>query len=342
MNIDYIIVMLLLFLCILSIYTDLKEGLIYNKYLIGIGSVAIGLHVVSFFLESGNGWQENLLLAVAGTAFSFFLYYTKIWAGGDCKFYMIIALATPWKIADKSVYGISLILYVPVLAFLFGYLYLIVDSVREGSSLGKEERRRIGKRAGKEFIEYLKYYVAILFFYNITVRGLNLLEIVEINRWLLFGWNLLLVFFISRMQVLKYKSVVIAFTAADVLLGSLSMGTFGNLHIWLIWLAVVLSGVIRAVTETGNYETVNIGDVRAGMILSGTSSILLVGDKKSGFQRISDESLGARLTEEEAELLHKYSKKKNHLEQVNIVKKVPFALFIALATLVVLVGGLWL
>ena len=305
MNIDYIIVILLLLLCIFSIYTDIKEGLIYNRYLIWIGSVAIGLHVVSLFLKGENAWQENLLLAVLGTVVSLILYYTKIWAGGDCKLYMIIALAMPWKIADKSIYGISLILSVPILAFLFGYLYLIVDFLRAGKSLEKEERRRIAKRAGKEFVEYLKYYVAILFFYNVTVRGLNLLEIVEVNRWLLFGWNILLVFFISRIQVLKYKSVVLAFTAADVLLGSLSMGTFGNLHTWLIWLAVVLSGVIRGVAENGNYETVNIEDVRAGMILSGTSSILLAGDKKSGFQRISDESLGARLTEEEVEVLHK-------------------------------------
>ena len=85
MKLDGVIIGLLLILCMFSIYTDLKDGMIYNRHLLWIGLAAVVLHWGSFGIYDGNWWKENALLVAAGIGVSLFLYYRKIWAGGDCK-----------------------------------------------------------------------------------------------------------------------------------------------------------------------------------------------------------------------------------------------------------------
>ena len=92
----------------------------------------------------------------------------------------------------------------------------------------------------------------------------------------------MLVYGISRLNILKYKSVVAAFFVADAVLGGLTKEVLLTPYTWLVWLSVLFSGMIRSVAEMGNYETMELSQVKAGMILSTASSVLLAGDPGSG------------------------------------------------------------
>ena len=94
--------------------------------------------------------------------------------------------------------------------------------------------------------------------------------------------------------------------------------------------------LLRLFVGKYNYQVINTEDVKRGMILSQVSSIMMQNSKVKGMPSISDESLNSRLTEEEADSIIRWSKTKNGLRQITIVRKIPFAVFITSGTLVYL------
>ena len=74
------------------------------------------------------------------------------------------------------------------------------------------------------------------------------------------------------------------------------------------------------------------------MILSQVSSLLMQNSRIEGLPPVSDESLDSRLTTEEAESIVRWSKTKNGLKQITIVRKIPFAVFITSGALAYLLA----
>lgn len=356
MSIDYVIVGILLGLCLVCSYTDLKDGVIRNKYLVTLGTAAILLNAVSLWLHQSRGsrelmWQQYLSMLAIGAAAALILYAVKIWAGGDCKLYLAVTLALPYDITVRTFLGIGFGLYIPILAFLFGYLYIIFDSVIRGIRNKKQdpggseqntERISVFKRSASGFVVYLKYYVAMAFVNSMIVFAVEWLGISWADQWMLLLLNILILFLIAKLKLLEYKSVLLVLLAADVILGIVSLDTVWNRQTLLTWLAVLLSGLMKNMSDNYNYEEIETGSLKKGMILSAASSLLLVNNRYSGFRKISDESLNSRLTEEDIKAILDFSKKKSAPQKVCIVRKVPFALFISLAAIVVLAGGILL
>ena len=66
------------------------------------------------------------------------------------------------------------------------------------------------------------------------------------------------------------------------------------------------------------------------MILSAFSSMMMQSSKITGLPGISTEDLRNRLTEEEAESVRRWGKSAKGVSEVSIVKKIPFAIFLAM------------
>ena len=75
------------------------------------------------------------------------------------------------------------------------------------------------------------------------------------------------------------------------------------------------------------------------MILSLPTSFSLVNEHSIKFNRLSDESLASRLTQEEVDEICRFCKNNEKFKELFIVKKIPFALFLSLATMIVVIGG---
>lgn len=151
--------------------------------------------------------------------------------------------------------------------------------------------------------------------------------------------NIAIIMFISKLDILKYKSVVIALLIVDIIVGVIDFQWLINIQTFLTWIAIIISNVIKNFVDDYNYEFIDVENVKTGMILSTESSIVLANDRLSRFNKLSDETLKSRLTEEDVKAIIDFSTKRDYIKQVSIVKKIPFALFIALATICVVVGG---
>ena len=105
------------------------------------------------------------------------------------------------------------------------------------------------------------------------------------------------------------------------------------------WALVCFMYFARALTMRYNYEEIKPVELKKGMILSFACSARLAKENKCPFQSLSDESLGSRLSNEEAQIIRDYCVENSAFSSLVIVRKVPFALYLSLSTLLVIIGG---
>lgn len=337
MNIDYIIIFLIILNCIINSYTDLREGVVRNQFLFTIGILTIFLNVISLYVNKNILSLIYIIQILISTIIALLLYFFKIWAGGDCKFYIFIILSTPCFIVNTFFLGISIIIYIPLLAFMLGYVYIIVDSfVQKHKKQTKEEN--IIKKSLLGFVWYLKYFVLVMFINRMITVICAQFNIITDGYFVLLLITFFMVLLINKIGILKYNSVVFFILILDIWLGLIDISMILNRQILLTWSVIFISNIIRNFASNYNYSEICIDDIETGMILSTKSSIILSNDKLSQFNKISDESLKSRLTEEDVKSIKGFAKKRSYLQKVEIIKKVPFAFFIAIATIVILLG----
>ncbi len=92
----YFEIIFLIILGLLSSFTDIKKGLIYEKHTFGITFIGIISHLIygiylGDYLLALSGLIGGLIGFVVGAA----LFYTGIWAGGDAKLLMAYGSVIP-------------------------------------------------------------------------------------------------------------------------------------------------------------------------------------------------------------------------------------------------------
>lgn len=335
MNIDYIIIILIILNCIISSYTDLREGVIRNRFLFIIGMLTAFLNIISLYVNKDIISNTYITQIAISIIIALVLYFFRIWAGGDCKLYIVIIVSIPCFVVNTFFLGISMIVYIPILAFMLGYIYIIVDSFVQKVKKQTKEKNLI-KKSLLGFVWYLKYFISIMFVNSMIATICAQFNIIIDNYFLLLMINILIILIINKMDILKYNGVVILIVVLDIWLGLLDISMILNRKILLTWSVILISNIIKNFANNYNYNKIGIADIEVGMILSTESSIILSNDKLSQFNRISDESLKSRLTEEDIKAIRDFASKRSYLQEIAVVKKVPFAFFIALATSVIL------
>lgn len=314
---------------------DLNDGIVRNavfKY-IGIPLAMINLMLIYFGLETD--WKRYGLFLGIGVLISLILFYTNVWAGADCKFYTTAILLLPCPVVVGQVYGLSNIVVIPMLAFLYGYFYILGESIWQ---YGKDRKELLMWQTIKsDFGRYLKTYFVIV----LVNAGLNsitsLFFHMAMNNILLIVIDYSLVVGANKWSLLENKIVV-----ATIILGNVVMWlsepsrvlTVGNLMIWAV---VILALVLKNFARSFNYRQIELGSLERGMILSTMSSIQLARKRHSQFKKISDESLNSRLDEQDIIVLQQLATYCKTPQEVCIVKKIPFILFIFLGIVTVLI-----
>lgn len=332
--INYFFYFLILIILMIGTYTDLNYGIIPNK-LVG-PFIIIGFIYKLFF-----SFSIDLLITIFIACFiSLFLFFMKIWAGGDCKLYLAMILLMPDCFVESSFYGISYIIWIPILAFLIGYFYVIGDSFFQKIKQHKKSND-LKVKVKNDFIRYLKYYIVIIFLsycMNVFINYLNL----QINMWLymiiIFG----MVYFLIKTSVLESKYVIGIIAFIDVFLGIIQIETLFNKRQLLIWLAVILTSLMKHFNNEYNYEEITVEQLKPGMILSTSSSYIFFNDTLSKYKKISDETLRSRLNEEDIKKINDLKNKRDYIHKITIMKKIPFALFISLSTFMIILGGMFI
>lgn len=339
MIVKYIMLFLLFILCIYATISDIKFSIIRNKFLLFFAINGIILDIIyyvhyPYFISI---FLFNITLMVVS---SVILYFTHIWAAGDSKLLIVIGLFIPsnFTIYDEYLYYEIMI---PVYSFAISFIYLIIDTLY--LYLIKKKRISI-----TDIYKQFKQSIALLIINSIYILTiLKIEELVKITFNVSFGifqwiFNILLLILISGQKFFYNKYCVFVVTLSSIIFSFISDIWMVNLNRVIYYIIIVFFIFIKIIINKYNYEEIDINDLKSGMILSTVSTFLFCSSKVKGLPDISTEDLKSRLNNDEIDAIKKWSNSKFGRKKLQIVRKIPFAIFISLGVLIYLFVGVYL
>lgn len=322
---EIILIALLIFIGIRTAYTDISRGVVFNKDLVALlvpGLFIDILYYGIFVRDIFSDFIVNILLMIA---VMIFLYGTHSLAGGDLKLGMVMAFLYPGRLYLVYAGNITTLIFAMGIAFVYGYLWLAVDSALHFFKSSENKTGYVGRYVLNFFRMYL---IAMVYIMLVSMLVAGYVPI-NIPRWLTWLLCILVAWSVKTIVIFKHWIVLSIAVVADVILAvaqrvipfSLSPGAY-------IFTGFIL--LCQMFIGTNLYETIKTDDVKAGMILSTASTISMMRSRVKGLPGISSENLSDRLTDVEVESVKRWGKTEKGLPEITVVKKIPFALFIAL------------
>lgn len=324
-SIEILLMILLLTLGTLSTKSDLKEGRIYNKTLAVFAGISIILGSVYYGYYARDLLGLFLMNYIVLAIISLILFYSHSFAGGDCK--LVLGMGIIYPANYYLVYGNTFITLFFVLGFaiIYGYLFLVISSLR-GLVQGKNKLTRDYVKS--YVISFFKSFISATIYisaFNLLIIGLNWSNI---NEWLLRIFCIAIAWAVGKYEFLRKKSIIFSICIVDVIGGMVERVVPFSFRLENYILVIVLL-LCQMTIRTDLYERIKIADLKKGMILSMGSSMLMQGSRVRGLPGISSEDLKSRLTETEVNSIIRWGKGKE-IDDLIIVKKIPFAIFIFL------------
>ena len=141
--------------------------------------------------------------------------------------------------------------------------------------------------------------------------------------------NIFVVMFIYDYPVFKSKILLVVCAVADLVLMRSAEVNVTLEQLW-IYLVIAVLFVIRTLVSRYNYQTIPVDELRPGMILCASNVMMMMSSKIEGLPSRMSEDMACRLSAEEVAAVHKWYKRKKDINTITIVRKIPFAIFIAI------------
>ena len=330
---------------IVSSRTDFKEMKIYNKNIKRFLLISCIIYVLFFKQIEFMFIKEHTINLTVSILISFLLFYFKIWAAGDAKLFIAIVFMIPYSIYGNNPKNIFPAIYLLIMIFSSAFIYVVIESfylwIKDKEKIKRINLSKYDKDNLKNFIlSYLLGYSITLFINNILYSFLENFKIY--NGSLIMLCNMLMLIFIY--QVITDPPAIKKATIIFVILNIVYYAIFGieiqifNIKMFVIVLIIML---FRNISSKYNYETINVSDLKARMILSFGSVIQFYGSNVKGLPKSTTESTDSRLTEDEVSSIKRWSKTKRGKDEITIVKHLPFAPFILIGEIIFFVIKLY-
>ena len=323
----------------LTTYTDCREGYIYNQHL-KYGAVIAVLFDVAYYGTAGTAFVIPALcnfaiLALIGGA----LYGFHIWAGCDTKLLLIIGLCIPGGLYLLQPHSIGAGAIVVAVAFLAAFLWAVL----RGFYLGWKNKNLLQMQ--RCVFPYRRMIVSCLMMIGI-IQAIDLalhpqfFQKMQAEPLLFLSCYCLMVFAMmnlrARLSTIAMAGIAtISWCICAWLMVSNHLGLVFNLKWRLtIYTLVIALMALRMMLEKYGYERIPTSSVSAGQILSAATVMQFAKSRVQGLPTVMTEDLRARLTADEAENVHRWEKSKYGKPEVVVVKKIPFAIFLAIGVAV--------
>lgn len=340
------IYLILIILCIIAVgictlITDFNYGKILNKHILlffKIGIVIQFLYIIYrgiftrdiFFLIS---YFINFLL---GSVVSILLYHFQIWAAGDSKYTILMMILFPLSLKERFIGGNGVLIYIAT--FSISFIYLVLESIylfiKEAPHLKKD--RSFNFKIMKDFVKsWLFSFCTIIIIYGgiEQIASEFFLENIILIR------IFVILFMFYFLEKSKNKVVYFSVMALGLLILIVNYLRYGSnskvIFDYRMILFVLLVIVLRNLCSRYNYKKIKTKDVSKGMILSAGTFMGFTNSRVKGLPEFKGESIRAKITEEEAESIRRWEKSKYGQEYIFILRQIPFAPFISIGTLVV-------
>ena len=335
MILEIIKIAILLSICTLAAWTDISHGIISNRLLLTGAIAGLFLNVLTWTITSGTYIIVQLINIVVLCVIAVLLYALHIWAGGDCKLLMTVSLLVPSCVYSPFLNPCLSLILLPAFAFLFSYLFLLADSIiqtfSQKSVFSKEMLR---SKLFSTLIRYCANVVYITLFDQVlySVCGTSIQQF-------LFLINSCVILGISNIAILQKRHLILIALVLSAVIKIVNGQTIATMFDVINFGLVLIVLSLRIFIDSYNYAILPTNQVQSGMILSAATTLLFMKSNVKGLPQISTEDLRARLTPEEADSVRRWEHSKYGQPTVQIVRKIPFAIFIALGTLSYLILG---
>lgn len=321
--------------------TDIRENRISNKIVALTTFSGAVLSVMMYIII-----QKELLIVyglnvLVTVLISLTLYFLHVWAAGDSKMYICMAVLTPVSFLQYKDKIIFTGIFYAAAAFAVGFIYLAIDTACLYITHKIEFNKTSFITQFKSFIKrYLKNVIIITGMLAVEEAFTEKTEI-QMQMYFLIPFNFIIMLLISFLKE-KIRTIL------TFVFGMASLIVFFMFDILAVrrasiryYLVIIVFMMFRILINEGNYEIISSSEVKEGMILSTITTLMMSNSRIPGLPRLSKENMADRLTSSEAEAVRKWGNIKGVPLQVQIVKKVPFALFLTIGMFInVIVWGI--
>ena len=302
--------------------TDIRKGIIPNKYLlIGI-CCGIPLHTILLLLGAAPFYPTWLINMVLADIFAFLLYFNKLWAAGDAKLFMVLFFLLPPPLLDAGSLTYCVVPYIFI--FIPALIWVFVDSVvkfirKEPRKTKPIELKELAINIVRVMIETTGAFCLVSFFAEQFI----------IENELFFSFLLMVyAFFCSSNRYMKKWYIVLLHIPSIVIACILGRWVI-SFPRWQNYVLLVIILALQQFVSMYNYQRIASSEAKKGMIPSAESVLLFMKSRVHSLPTDGSEELSAKITEEEADAIHRWEKSVNGSPYIWIVRKIPFAIMIA-------------
>lgn len=338
-------------ICLLVIASkiDMRSGMIPNKVVLCGAALLLPLDLIYYLIFNRDDlslWGIDMLGSVV---IALFLYFISVWAAGDSKLLIVTMLGLPSRLITFINVGavpcFGLIICVFSAAFVCVMTETLILTIKDAKNKKLSlQQYRFKLPSFKEALNILISYLFVYFTMTFINQIINLFTAKIIGNQIL---TVVMIDFMIALIVFEIKrhipqTVIRIITALYVLIFSLlvifKILPISNVKIeYKALLIVLIVYLFRLAAEKYNYKEIPTKDVSKWMIPSAATVIQL--NMVKGIENLPhclSEDRRARLTQEQVDAIQMWRKTKLGKPTITIVRKIPFAIFILIGTIIFL------
>lgn len=343
--IEALMITVVLYTGIAATWSDCRTGLIANKMLrksFIVLTVLNGIYYSIFYRYCLTLFLTNFI-GLFLIAFLFYVYH--LWAAGDSKLFFIIGFGIPARLYSFWQLGFTPGFAILIIIFSLAYIYVIADSIIRGI----KEKNLLCIHFQKL---HWKFIICSYLFMVMAIRLINLILIIIAGEYLnnhVFFLTVIDFFIIlSLFQLRKHitNKIFYILTVCGwgiiIMLGILKIIPFTGIYIDLkSWIIVFIIMMLRIISERYNYQEIPTEMIKERTILSASTVLMFRTSRVQGLPKCITEDLQARISKEEVAAVLRWKDTKQGKPTIMIVRKIPFAIFITVGTVIfILMEGL--
>ena len=333
--IDQIMICYLLIFCIVAAFTDWKRGKIYNKWIsFGLGPGLV--LVMIYYIQHNECIALYLINFVAAIAIAVLFYALKLWGAGDSKLWIFLNFMFPagWYIMTDYMLFPSMLIF--MIIFIEAYVYLLIESLW---NCFLKRNKGIQFRKMKVNIEQIWNLIFSIAFLSAlyTLGACILKEYYEDNRIFFALMGILLANQLTALQFRGKKCTTVVLMSGYIIYMVLNREYMDMQWFGITVLLVVVTHFSLKFAEKYNYAWVRTADVKEGMIMSYFAVQQFCSSRVKDLPLETDETTKSRITQRQADAIHRWEKSKYGKEYVMVVRYIPFAIFILIGLVTYLI-----
>ena len=330
----FVYLSLTLLTAVLGAFTDIHAGRVKNKHLIVALIIWLALVICESIFKHSLVIPTYPFTLNAGLAFitATIFYLADIWAPGDCKLYIIMAIIFPmnaYVIRDGNIFpALDFVIY----AFALGYVALLTIIIIQQMS-GKKS-----KSTGNAIKINFKHSFSIIASIGMISAIYTMLDIYATDFFyanrMLCTVSVIGIICLLQKRMDKVRQIVGLIGLIFSLIQCIAYNSWFNAFLGLIvsFVIAIIIEVINSRAYVNAYREISHDEVRPGMILSFSTLWAMQKCIDPELPQTTTENRRSRLTIRQAEAVRTWCK--NAKRNIIIVEMIPFAPFIASAVLV--------